>query len=1457
MEAKRTALLPFLLALIGLMLALSAGKSAANAGTQPPINSERLHPVLRRALMDPTSSAQAACPGDQACTAEVERTADGFLRIIVEWRREPSVAAQASAAPDRRTQRQQVVAFLQADAQRNSLALQTTLQEAQAQGLARDVRAFWASPVITLEARSELIEALSQRADVVLIRPDQKLYLDQTTFEFVPPSQAASDLPWDLEMLDVGLAQRGLGLDGTGVVIASLDTGVDWQHPALLTKYRGYRGKNPAVHYGNWHVSTNEPYFYPGDGYGHGTHTMGTMVGDDGEGHRIGVAPGARWISVKVFANAGYTYESWLHDAFQWVMAPEGDPGLAPDVVNNSWGSEVSADELFRPDVAALRAAGILPIFSAGNEGPGSGSVGNPASYPESFAVGSVDNERTVARSSGRGPSPWKEIKPEVVAPGANVISAFPGGGYRMSSGTSMAAPHVTGLAALLLQADPDLMPDQLEALLKTTASPPGTVVPNNVYGWGLVNAYAAGLRVTASGEIIGRVVRTDGGGIAQPVLTATPSDAGASVTVSGDTAGAFSIALRPARYDVTARAFGFEPASLHSVEVAAGARTPITLTLITQPVGSLFGRVTDLQTDTPLSATVTVEDTPARTRTDPKTGLYSFALPAGSYTATITAEAHRVGHIRATVSAGAGQMLDAALPQAPRLLLVDSGRWYYDSHIHYFEDALEALDYPFTLWPIRDPFGENTGHADRPSKEDLKRYDVVIWSSPSDSPGLIEASQAITSYLASGGQMLVSGQDVAFWDGGGSTDNRTSPYFTNDLGLRFAGEGNMTALAGVPGTTFAGLTVAPNTADSAGNQFTPDAVTIDNHLLAEPALRWSNGAIGAATAGTCRPYRAAWLGAGLEGVGPRTARIDALDRVLNWFEAAPAAYGLAASSASGPRIAPPGTTVTQTIRLNSIGVNTDTIKLLLSGGPWTIDVSLADGRRLGNEAVFTLGACSTVTLTASITVPLDQPRDARSVHTLHLVSQSDPQSTATVTVTAKTPAPVLFVDRELWSNYHTRYETTLNALDLPYDYFDTQGGNVTPLTDTLKLYPLVLWATGYNWARPLDANDEQRLSSFLDNGGRLLVTSQDLLDVREHSDFVRTRLGVVDAALTITPTEVLGLPGNPLGSNLGPWRLVFPFRNWGDGMTPGPQARGVLQDQHLSIIGVTRSAATWRTAFFSFPLETLDDAARQALLGRTLVWLSPLGESRLEAPVTAAEGSRIPITLTLGLATSAPRADLRAIVPLLPETSLVPGSLRGPWAYDPVSSALAWAGALDPGITLTLGADLSLSRGITDGASLPLRARLYAGDGITITAEAPIHADAPWLTLVEQVAPTESVPGGTVQYTITVANAGVLSSTAHLTDTLPAGLSLKAGSAWAAQGDLKVNENTLTWSGALAPGAETMIGYSAMVTLPRPGARLTNWIELTDDFGRRTVGWTAVRVPAWIRFPIIRRQEP
>ncbi len=1425
--------------------------AALNPGQQA-----RLHPALYRALL---AREGAGWTGTTADPADEE-----YIPIVIEWRRAPLSAPETAAAPDRTAARRQLVAALQADAELTAGPLRRTLEAAAAECSARHVRPFWASPVIALEARPALIRSLAQRDDILQIRPDERISLEGTDFQTLPSAPIASGLPWNLAMLQVDLAQQALGLDGAGIVVANLDTGVDWQHPALLTKYRGYRERGPAVHWGNWHVSTNEPYLYPGDGNGHGTHTMGTILGDDGEGNRLGVAPGARWIAVKVFDNAGYTYESWIHDAFQWILAPEGDPALAPDVVSNSWGASSGSDDRFRPDVAVLRAAGILPIFAAGNKGPAAGTVSSPGSLPEALAVGAVDEEKAIATFSGRGPSPWGEFKPEVVAPGVNIVSAFPGGGYASAAGTSMATPHVAGLAALLLQASPDLSPAQLESLLTATAEPLGASAPNNATGWGLVNAYAAGLRVTQSGELTGQVLRSDGSSIARPTVTAVLRDGTGPVTASGDAMGRFTIALRPGRYDVTARAFGFDPATRYAVEVFPGLQTNTTFTLTAQPAGAFFGRVTDLQSGAPLSATIAVEGTPLVVQTDANTGLYSLALPAGEYSASITAEAHRIGRLRMVVAPGVGQEANIALRPAPRILLIDSGRWYYGSQIAYFQDALTALDYPYVLWPVRDPFGLIHGLSDRPTEQLLSRYDVAIWSAPLDSPGYTGSDAALVSYLQSGGHLLVSGQDVAYWDAGGSLDPWPSPYFTDLFGLWFASEGNLAALQGVAGSPLDGLTVLLNTPDSARQQTTPDAAAVKAPLLASPALRWpggvppvqdwQEGTIGATTAGTCRAYRGAWLGFGLEGAGPRPTRIEALGRLLDWFAAPPAPYGLVISAETAPLIGLPGTAVSQTLRVDSVGVRADTLHLRIEGGRWPLELRLPDGRQVGSDTTLALDGCSGGVITATVTIPEGAPRDARSAFILRFTSQGDPAQTAAVTITAKTPAAILFVDDERWYNYQDRYTSALDALDLSYDLLDTRGGRFAPNASILKRYPLVVWTTGYDWYAPLTAGDEANLADFLDAGGRLLLSSQDLLDARGLSDFVRTRLGVVRASLTITATDVVGMAGSPLGPDLGPWRLLYPFSNWSDAVTVGAPALGTLQDEHQHTVGVAHPAANWRTMFFSFPLETLSEGARQTLLGRALVWLSPLGESRLEAPPVAAEGTRIPITLTLGLAADRPRGDLRAVLPLPTEAAVTPGSIRGPWRYEAATHTLAWNGSLSPGDSLLLGADLDLATDIPNGTTLALRASLYAGDGVTVTADAPVQIDVPWLGLHESVLPASTVLGSTVEYTLTVTNAGFQPTTGQLTVTLPSGLTPVPGTAWASSGTPRLNQVGLIWSGPVPPGAQVEIGYRARVGLVRAGALLTDRAELTDDRGRRTVAWATVRVPAYVYLPMIRK---
>jgi uncharacterized repeat protein (TIGR01451 family) len=1421
-------------------------------GVADAIDPARLHPALQRAL------AATVCAPDQACPA------NDYLRIVIE-RKQQAIAAASADGTDRVERRRQVIAGLQIEAQQSSAGLTSILAMASTAGQARNVRSFWISPIIALEAQPALIAALSQRDDVVQIRLDEPIRLGETPFQAVESGDAELRLPWNLQMLDVNLAEQALGLDGTGVVVANIDTGVDWQHPALLKKYRGYRDRGLAVHWGNWHVSTGEPYLYPGDGAGHGTHTMGTIVGDDGAGNRLGVAPGARWIAVKAFDNSGVAYESWLHDAFEWVLAPEGDPDLAPDVVSNSWGSDVSASDRFGPDLAALRSAGILPVFAAGNEGPGAGTVDSPGSLPEALAVGAVDDERLPAAFSGRGPSPWGEVKPELAAPGVNVVSAFPGGGLAMGTGTSMATPHVAGVAALLLQANPNLTPDQLEYVLKSTSQPLGAIVPNNTTGWGLVNAYAAGLRITASGEISGRAVRADGGGIASPTVTAVSHDGSHSITVEGDAGGAFSIALQPGLYDVTGHAFGYDPSTQPGIGVIAGSRTEIALTLTAQPAGSFFGRISELETGAPLSATVSVEGTPVVARSDANTGLYSLALPVGRYTASVQAEAHRIGHIDLLVVPGLGQQADVALRKAPRVLLVDSGRWYYDSEIRYFEDALTSSDYPYALWTIRDPFGVAGGTSDRPTAETLAEYDVVIWSSPQDSPGLIEADDALISYLAGGGQLVVSGQDVAYWDGGGSIWSLPAGYFTSNMGLGFESEGNLADLEGVSGTPLAGLSVALNPPDSARQQITPDAAFVNNPLLTQPALRWPKGAIGGATAGVCHPWRAAWLGFGLEGAGPQAIRAELLDRLLEWFASPPAPYGLISTTKSAapggiegaPLIGLPGAVVSQTIRLDNIGVRADTVDLMTEGGTWPVDFELPDGRHVDGNTALTLEGCSGGDIVVTVAIPPGQPRDASSVHVVHFVSRGDPTVTASSTVRVKTPAPILFVDDERWYNYQEAYTSTLGALELSYDVFNTQGGGDTPDTSVLQRYPLVVWTTGYDWYSPISTADEAHLSAYLDGGGRLLLSSQDALDVRGVDEFFRSRLGVAETSLSITGTEVIAVQGSPLGADLGPWDLTFPFPDWSDALIPTEQGRGLLQNERLFTVGVARPAHDWRTAFFAFPVETLDDAARRILLGRTVLWLSPIGESRLEAPPVAGEGSRVPITLTLGLASGTSRAGLRAVVPLPPETGLAPGSLDGPWQYDAAGHSLEWSGDLTPDETVSLSADLDLATGIPDGFSLPLQARIFAGDGITLTAEAPIRVDAPWLELLELAEPAQPSLHGTVHYTFTVTNAGAVLATGYLTDTLPFGLEPIAGSARSSSGAATIGALGLTWSGALAPGSTTTIDYRARVSLSRPGARLVDRAELTDQLGRRVVSWAVVSVPTQFYLPLARRGAP
>lgn len=393
-------------------------------------------------------------------------------------------------------------------------------------------RAFTVAPAIAAELTGEQIAELSARADVRHLADDPLVHNPLPVVEASRDAcTGASGLPWGVDRVNAP-ALWALGFRGQGVVVAGQDTGYQWDHPALIAQYRG--SSTPVDHNYNWHdaihtatqTGTNPcglDSSVPCDDNNHGSHTMGTMAGeDDQSGLTVGVAPDARWIGCRNMDRGDGRPSTYL-ECFDWFLAPTDlsganpDPSKAPHVINNSWGCPLSEGctaanwGQLETAIDNLTAAGVLVVVSAGNSGPSCSSVVDPpAIFANAFTVaatGSAANNPPASFSS-RGPvtvDGSNRRKPDIAAPGVNTCSTIRGGSYSNGfSGTSMAGPHVAGVAALLMSAVPELRndPPALRAILEQSAQPlpdaqscggfPGSVIPNAVTGYGLVDALAA-----------------------------------------------------------------------------------------------------------------------------------------------------------------------------------------------------------------------------------------------------------------------------------------------------------------------------------------------------------------------------------------------------------------------------------------------------------------------------------------------------------------------------------------------------------------------------------------------------------------------------------------------------------------------------------------------------------------------------------------------------------------------------------------------------------------------------------------------------------------------------------------------------------------------------------------------------------------------------------------------------
>jgi len=454
-----------------------------------------------------TSTPAAAARWEAKVDTWVMETADQGETEFLVMLKEQADLSQAARLATKAARGQFVYQALRATAQRSQAPVIAALQQ---MGVA--YRPYWIVNALWVRGDLGVIAALAARPDVAHLYANPSVKLDapvaQNSVEGLPEG-----IEWNITL--VGAPDVwALGYTGQGVVVGGADTGYEWNHPALINQYRGWDG-SAADHDYNWYDATAEASLTPTDPVGHGTHTMGTMVGDDGGVNQIGMAPGARWIGCRnMDASGAGTPETYIA-CYQWFIAPtrvdglsEPRPDLAPDVINNSWSCPTS-EGCKEPDVLLqavqnVRAAGILTAHSAGNNGPACSTVSDPAGiYAESFTVGATTNTDALASFSSRGPvavDGSNRAKPDISAPGVSVRSCYKNGSYVLMSGTSMASPHVAGMVALLISMDPSLrgQVEALETAIEQSAKQisstecSSTGVPNNLYGWGRIQAFEA-----------------------------------------------------------------------------------------------------------------------------------------------------------------------------------------------------------------------------------------------------------------------------------------------------------------------------------------------------------------------------------------------------------------------------------------------------------------------------------------------------------------------------------------------------------------------------------------------------------------------------------------------------------------------------------------------------------------------------------------------------------------------------------------------------------------------------------------------------------------------------------------------------------------------------------------------------------------------------------------------------
>ena len=939
----------------------------------------------------------------------------------------------AKIKADKGNKKDIVVKTLFETAGKSQAPVLSLIQNLKSEGSVSKWQSFFISNCIAVEGNFSAAKAIAGMKEVRRLSPnylvasfdikklkedESETSMDKTVNTSKPEPGRLSALNWNVDVVDAELVWKNYNARGEGIVVAAVTTGVDWDHPALINSYRGWNGQSAAHSY-NWFDMDGD--LYQGNNYGQsrtlnpqdygemGTFTIGCMTGDgESLNSQVGVAPGSKWICVTpegLQTSGNYFDNIMIHKTLQWLLAPTdisgnlstARPEMAPDVIFCGFSTMNPYDETFREDIQALRAAGIFVTAPVGDVGDNPGGAASPGSYPEVFSAGAVDRWGAVYSESGRGPSVWGDIKPEISAPGVDVYGCVPGGDYSTGfTGTVVSTAHAAGLYSLLKSIKPNTSPETLEQLLRATARDLGPEGEDNTFGWGYVNVLRAANLLLAGGLVEGVVTSAADG---QPIEDVTvkvtsrtyPYD---SLTTKTRKDGSFVFKLSSGLYDVTYTSLFYETQYLAGIDVREGFTSLASIALKPKTTYRLSGKILDADFGVPILATISITGT-GLSRTTGSTGSYFFDLPAGQYQIKVVASRHRSAH--PTVTIMDDKTLDFRLESIPRILIVDAEAQYgWDKGwrvLDYYKRAFDEADYTYDVRNVDVPWK-------MPTLQELKFYDLVVWAQSNRSPSIVGADTLLQSYLDSGKPLLICGHNIGELEENSSFLNNylNARYIHDDAGTLKAEGANF--LDGVE-VKFGGVGTSQRP-PGAPSVFTPDVID-SNGIDAFPCLYYSGGQVaGVATVSCGTPfYRAVYLGVGLESIQVDQDLALMIEGIVNW---------LTMDREANEMIVTPGDTIGSGEigrkyvfyqNIINTGTGADSYDLTLSESDWTATVFNQDL----TQQISSIGPvqpCQSVVVAIQVQVPTSAEPLSGDQVILTVTSQADSEMSRSVNLETK-----------------------------------------------------------------------------------------------------------------------------------------------------------------------------------------------------------------------------------------------------------------------------------------------------------------------------------------------------------------------------------------------------------------------------------------------------------------------